>query len=239
VAGVAESGAGADRGRTGPDLIREHLRVLAGAAFAGLVVGLAGGVIGRIAMRLLVLTSDDGVDGAITDDDAVVNQFTLSGTVGLVLFIALGGVALAWLYVGAHRSLPASPRARSAIWAVLLWSVMGSQVFDPDGFDFSQLSPLWLGVVLFSILFLAMGAAIPIGVDRAIERWPSTWPGYLPFVAVVPGAVLAVGGGLAAALGDEASRRWAAVRWFGAAVMAAIVVLVGLPTLADVVRILT
>jgi hypothetical protein len=238
VAGLAERGTGADRGRSGPQLIREHLRVLAGAAFAGLVVGLAGGLFGRIAMRLLVLTSDDRVDGAITDDAAVVNQFTLSGTVGLVFFLALGGVALAWLYIGARRSLPASMPLRSTIWAVLVWSVIGSGVFDPDGFDFTQLSPLWLGVVLFSATFLAVGALIPIGVERAVERWPSTWPGYLPFVPLLPVAPFAIGG-VFAVLGDEASRRWRAVRWFGAAVMAAIVLFVGVPTLADVVRILT
>lgn len=232
---LPDRGEGPDRG--GPaGLIREHVRVLAGAAFAGLVIGLGGGIVGRLAMRVLVLTSDDRVDGGITDDEAVVNQFTFSGTVGLVFFVALGGAALAWLYVGARPSLPAAERLRSAIWAVLLWAVMGSQVFDPDGFDFTQLTPAWLGVLVFSAIFLAMGALIPIGVDRAVERWPTTWPGYLPFVAVVPAFPIYIGG-LAAVLGVEASR-WAIVRWFGAAVMAAIAVFVGGPAVADVVRIL-
>lgn len=218
--------------------MREHLRVLAGAAFVGLVVGgLIGGVVGRLAMRLLVLTSDDRLDGAITDDEAVVNQFTLSGTIGLIFFLALGGAAIAWLYVGARRSLPASMRLRSAIWAVLLWSVMASQVFDPEGFDFTLLTPVWLGVLVFSAIFVAVGALIPMGVERAIERWPSSWPAHLPFVALLPGFPI-FAGGVVAVIGVELSERWRIVRWFGAAVMTAIALLVGGPALADVIRIL-
>lgn len=220
-------------------MIREHLRVLAGAAFVGLVVGgLIGGVGGRLAMRLLVLTSDDRLDGAITDDEAVVNQFTLSGTIGLIFFLALGGAAIAWLYVGARRSLPASMRWRSAIWAGLLWSVMASQVFDPEGFDFTLLTPVWLGVLMFSAIFLAVGALVPIGVERAIDRWPRSLPAHLPFVALLPGFLILVGG-VVAVVGAELSERWRVVRWFGAAVMAAIALLVGVPAVADVIRILT
>lgn len=213
--------------------------MLAGAAFVGLVVGgVVGGVLGRLAMRLLVLTSDDRLDGAITDDEAVVNQFTFSGTIGLIFFLALGGAAIAWLYVGARRSLPASMRQRAAIWAVLLWCVMGQQVFDPDGFDFTLLTPAWLGVLVFSVIFLAVGALVAIGVERAIERWPSSWPGRLPFVALLPGFPV-YAGGVVAAVGAELSEHSRVVRWFGAVVMAAIVVLVGPPVVADVIRILT
>lgn len=219
-------------------MIREHLRVLAGTAAAGLLVGgIVGGVLGRLAMRLLVLTSDDRVDGAITDDDAVVNQLTLEGTVGLIFFLALGGVALAWLYVGARRSLPEPMWLRSTAWAVLLWVVMGSQVFDPDGFDFTQLSPVWLAVLLFSAIFLAVGALIPVAAERAIERWTPRAIGYLPLLAVLPGFVL-YAGGIVAAVGAAASERWRAVRVFGAAVMIAIAVLVGPPVIGNVLRIL-
>ena len=219
-------------------MIREHLRVLAGTAVAGFLVGgLVGGVVGRLAMRLLVLTSDDRVDGAITDDDAVVNQFTLSGTLGLIFFLGLGGVALAWLYVGARRSLPAPMWQRSAVWAGLLWAVMGSQVFDPDGFDFTQLSPVWLGVLVFTAIFLAVGALIPVVAERAIARWTPRTVGYLPLVALLPAFPL-YGGGVVAAVGADASEQWRAVRVFGALVMVAIAVLVGPPVVADVVTIL-
>jgi hypothetical protein len=227
-----------DHRRATGDLIREQLRIFAGSAFVGLVVGgLVGGVIGRLAMRLLVLTSDDRLDGAITDDEAVVNQFTFGGTVGLILFLAFGGVAIAWLYVGARRSLPAPMWMRSAIWAVLLWAVMGSQVFDPDGFDFTQLAPTWLGVLVFSAIFLAVGALVPPGVERAIRRWPSTWPGLLPLPALLPVFPL-YAGGFVAAIGADLSERHRGVRVFGSLVMAALFLWLGPPTFANVIRIL-
>lgn len=219
-------------------MIREKLRVLAGSALVGwIVAGLLGGIVGRLAMRLLVLTSDDRLDGAITDDEATVNQFTFGGSAGLFLFLAIAGIALAWLYVGARGSMPASPRVRAAIWAALVWSVAGSGVFDPDGFDFTQLSPTWLAVLLFSAIFLAIGALIALGVERAIPRWPERKLALLPLGLVGPmfpvlaGGIVAVGG---AALSD----RYRAVRIFGAVVMAAIVALIGLPTATNVIRIL-
>ena len=219
-------------------MIREHLRVLAGTAAAGFLVGgLVGGVVGRLVMRLLVLTSDDRLDGAITDDEAVVNQFTLSGTLGLIFFLGLGGVALAWLYVGARRSLPEPMWQRSAVWAVLLWAVMGSQVFDPDGFDFTQLAPVWLGVLTFSAIFLAVGALIPLAAERAISGWTARTVGYLPLVAVLPAFPL-YAGGVVAAVGADASEQWRAVRVFGSLVMVVIAVVVGPPVVADVLRIL-
>lgn len=199
---------------------------------------LVGGVLGRLAMRVLVLTSDDRIDGAITDDEAVVNQFTFSGTAGLALFIGLAGIALAWMYVGARHSLPASPRIRAGVWAALLWSAAGYGVFDPDGFDFTQLEPVWLGVVMFSAIFLAMGALIALGVERALERWPSHPVALIvPMLPMIPVAPLAAGG-IVAAVGATINERWRAVQVFGALVMTAIVVVFGGPTAANVVRIL-
>lgn len=223
--------------RLGP-VIREHLRVLSGSAFVGLVVGgLVGGVLGRIAMRVLVITSDERLKGAITDDEAEVNKFTFSGTVGLIFFIALVGVALAWLYVGARHSLPDSTPIRAAIWAVLLWSVTGSSVFDPEGFDFTQLSPRWLAAAMFSVIFLAMGGLIAIGVERALLRWPTRWFAHAPLVVLAPGFPL-YAGGFVAAFGSELNRRYRAVRIFGALVMVAIFLWLGPSTVVDVGRIL-
>lgn len=238
VGGGSLGGAGADRSRSFPDLIRESARVLAGAAFVGLLVGgIVGGVLGRLAMRLLVLTTDDRFDGFITDDDAVVNEFTLGGTIFLIAFLAFGGAALAWLYVGARSSMPAPLWARSTIWAALVWSVVGSGVFDPDGFDFTRLTPVWLGVGLFSAIFLAVGALIALGVERTMTRWPSRLPGLLPLAALLPAPPIYLGGVVAVA-GAWLSERWRAVRLFGALVMLAVFLNWGPPTAADVIRIL-
>lgn len=224
----------------GRDLsIRERLRVLAGAAAVGwLVGGIGGGIVGRLVMRLLVLTSDDRLAGSITDDDATVNEFTFGGSAGLFLFLAVGGIVLAWLYVGARHSLPPSPRLRAAIWATLVWSVVGAGVFDPDGFDFTRLSPRWLGVLLFSAIFLGIGALISLGVERSLERWPGRKLALLPLVLVGP-MFPVLAGGILASGGASISERSRGLRVFGAVVMAGIVVVVGLPTLVAVVRILT
>jgi hypothetical protein len=227
-----------DRGTTPTDRVREHLRVLAGAAAVGWVVaGALGGIVGRLAMRLLVLTSDDRLAGAITDDDATVNKFTFGGSAGLFLFLALGGIVLSWLYVGARTSMPDAPLARAGIWGVLVWSVTGAGVFDPNGFDFTQLSPRWLGVLLFSAIFLGIGAGIALGVERAIDRWPRRRLALLPIVLVGPMFPVYLGG-IVAAWGAEFSERNRALRRLGAVVMAGIFVALGIPTIADVIRIL-
>jgi len=191
-------------------------------------------------MRLLVITTaDDRLNGALTDDDAAVNRFTLGGTVGLVFFIGLAGIGLAWLYLGARRSLPDSAAIRAAVWAVLVWSVTGSGVFDPDGFDFTRLRPVWLGVLLFSALFLAMGALVALGVERFLDRYPSHPVALgLPLLPLVPVAPAAVGGLLALA-GAWLSERFRAVRILGTLVMVGFALNWGLPTAANVIRILT
>jgi hypothetical protein len=236
MAGTSRRGARAAGGGTTGDLIREHLRVLAGAAFVGLAVGLTAGALGRLLMRVLVLTSDDRLDGRITDDEAVVNQFTLDGTIGLILFVGFATVALAWMYVGARSCLPASVPVRAAVWAVLLWSVGGSMIFDPDGFDFTELSPVWLGLVSFSAIFLGAGALLVVGVERALDRWSARRLALLPLVPLLPVFPL-YAGGIVAAVGAEISARSRAVRIFGMAVMAAIFLKWGLATIADVTRI--
>jgi hypothetical protein len=226
------------RGAASRGGVREHLRVLAGAAAVGWVVaGALGGIVGRLAMRLLVLTSNDRLSGAITDDDATVNKFTFSGSAGLFLFLALGGIVLSWLYIGARASMPDTRLARAGIWAVLVWSVTGAGVFDPKGFDFTQLSPRWLGVLLFSAIFLGIGAGIALGVERVIDRWPQRRLALLPLLLVGPMFPVYLGG-VVAAWGAGLSERSGALRRVGAVVMAGIFVVVGIPTIVDVVRIL-
>jgi hypothetical protein len=46
---------------------------------------LVGGVLGRLAMRLLAVTSGQSAQGGVTDDQAIVGEATLRGTVTLAL----------------------------------------------------------------------------------------------------------------------------------------------------------
>lgn len=168
---------GADRRRPTGELIGEVLRLLAGVALVGFLVGaVVGGIGGRLAMRVLAITSDDRLAGLLTDD-------------------------------------------------------------DPDGFDFTRLSPTWLAVAMFAAIFFGVGALCALGVERVIDAWPSSVPAKLPVAMLVvafPLGLLALGSlGVATVL-----RLWLPLRVAGALGVAAMLANWGGPTSADVIRIL-
>jgi hypothetical protein len=236
---VTERGARADRGWSSHDLIDEWPRRAAIATVVGFVVGfVVGGLGGRLAMRILTITSDDRLRGVLTDDDEPVNRFTFSGTLGLAIFLGLGGIVIALVYLAGRDAAPSNVRLRAAVMAVLFWGVQGSDMFDPDGFDFTRLTPVWLGVLLFTAILLGVGALIPIGVERAIERWPTTWQAKLPAVLLVPTIFLA-GLAVACLAVAELVARLRVARIVVRALVAAALVIWVPPTAADVLRILT
>jgi hypothetical protein len=166
------------------------VRALTVGVFVGALVGaLIGGVGGRVAMRVLAVTSDDDFRGALTDDEEVVGEITMGGTVGLIIFIAILGVALDLLYLVLRRWLPARRPLRALSLAGLLWAVQGADMFDPDGFDFTELEPRWLSVAMFSAILLAAGAVTVLATDSALERWPEprlrNLYAYLPLLGVL------------------------------------------------------
>ncbi|HEX4904841.1 MAG TPA: hypothetical protein VFU93_05290 [Acidimicrobiales bacterium] len=173
-----------------PSAIARFVRVVAGACAVGLVVGgVIAGVGGRLAMRLLAVTSDDRLRGRVTDDDEVVGEITAGGTIGFIIFMALSGAALALFYVVLRRWLPAQARWRALAFAGLFWAVQGQDIFESDGFDFRELSPRWLAVLLFTAIMIAVGWLTVLGVDDALARWPlpspRSWASVLPLVPMI------------------------------------------------------
>lgn len=83
----------------------------ANMAASGVVAGvLAAGAGGRLAMRLLALTSPD-VRGMITEADATIGDITIGGTVSFILFAGLtAGLLSGALYA---VMLPLLPRGRA------------------------------------------------------------------------------------------------------------------------------
>src|SRR3954452_21127700 len=79
------------------------IRLVSATIIIGAVGGaIVGGLGGRVAMRILVLTSDEGVKGVTSDDGFQSGRFSLSDTVGLVIIAMFIGVLAALLYLVAH-----------------------------------------------------------------------------------------------------------------------------------------
>lgn len=139
----------------------------AGAVGGGLVGLLTGGVLGRLLMRLLAVTSPEHVRGRMTDDIQPVGQISLGGTLQLfVTTVALGAIA-GLIYLWVRRVLPPSSRGRSLLYASFTGSIGGAfLVHDHPSFDYSVLQPEWLAVLSFVAIPTLFGLLAPAVVDR-------------------------------------------------------------------------
>ena len=125
-------------------------------ALSGFVVG---GVLGRLGMRLLAVTSPEA-RGGMTDDQALVGEITLSGTANLFLAVTSLGALAGLVYLWVRRVLPKSMRGRVLSYGLFTGSVGGALfVHDHPSFDFTQLTPDWLTVSMFVALPLLFGIA--------------------------------------------------------------------------------
>ncbi|MBI2170140.1 MAG: hypothetical protein HYU28_11685 [Actinobacteria bacterium] len=185
------------------------LRLWAWATVAGILAGvLVFGVGGRIAMRILAVTSSDAVQGAFTDDGLEIGEVTLEGTIGLILFGGIfGGVIGGWFYAIIRQFLPTTPTRRR--WAgAAIGVAIGTQLFvDSEGRDFSILEPIWLPVALFVLLSGLFGFLVPLIADR-LRNWYETTPlrfprflAFAPLLLVIPTGIGFVVGLAVCALG--------------------------------------
>lgn len=176
----------ADGGRfTTRPTVLEFWRTLAVGAIGGGFVGLlTGGVLGRLLMRLLAVTSPKHVAGRMTDDIQPVGEITLGGTVNLfVTTIALGAIA-GLVYLWVRRVLPPSRRGRAALFALFVGSIGGAfLVHDHPSFDYSALKPEWLAVLSFVAIPTLFGLLAPRVIDR-LES-PDGWAGRVPAWTVI------------------------------------------------------
>lgn len=165
--------------------------VTAGAVGGGLVGLLTGGVLGRLLMRLLTVTSPSSARGRFTDDLAPVGRISVDGT--LVLFattITLGAIA-GLVYLWVRRVLPATPRTRAWLFALFTGSIGGAiLVHDHPSFDYSVLKPEWLSVMSFIAIPTLFGLVVPAVVDRLDAAGGWTHRGPVAAWAVAGAAVL-------------------------------------------------
>jgi hypothetical protein len=155
--------------------LRTALVTLAAGGASGLV---AGGILGRLGMRLLALTSPSIAQGRLTDDAARVGQFTLGGSVGLALGLAVAGAVLSPVYLLVRRVLPVSRVLRVGGSALIAGAVGGALlVHDHPSFDYSILQPAWLAVALFVGVPATYGALLASVVEWLAPPDPPRFPG--------------------------------------------------------------
>jgi hypothetical protein len=151
--------------------VAERLRVL---AVAGIPVGvLVGGIVGRLAMLLLRVTSPDHVRGIESDDGFTIGRFTFGGTYNLLLVAAAVGV------IGAAAQRAVGPWLLGPAWlrrtttALGAGAVVGAMLLHADGVDFTLLQPTWLAIGLFLAIPALFGALIGPVVDAVAA--PGSW----------------------------------------------------------------
>lgn len=156
------------------------------------------GVLGRLAMMLLARLNPQ-VAGVTSDDGFVIGQFTVDGSLNLlVLAGTFFGVLGAGCYVALRGLMIGPPWFRLASISGGPAVVVGALLVHTDGVDFRLLEPLWLAVGLFIALPLVYVA----GLHLLVERSPSakgavpTWAllGVAPWALLFPAGLALLAG---------------------------------------------
>lgn len=144
------------------------VRLLSSTVVIGAVAGaVIGGLGGRLAMRILFLTTGDEVKGVTSDDGFEIGRFTFANSLGLVVVCTVLGVIAAMLYLLTQPFVARLGRGAVPAMAVFYGIVGGALMVNPDGVDFTALDPAALAIVLFVGICAGFGAAVSALVNRA------------------------------------------------------------------------
>lgn len=139
-------------------------------AVAGALAGFVwGGVGGRLAMRIIFLSSDDRVRGLTSDDGFEIGRFS-ADTIFLLIFASFLGMA-GGLGYGLIRMLLEGPRwlIAIAVGVAAAAAAGGGFIVQSDGIDFRLLGPLWLTVGLFLLIPGAWGVTVVLLTERLLR----------------------------------------------------------------------
>jgi hypothetical protein len=142
-------------------------RHIGAASLAGIVAGmLVSGVLGRVAMRVVALTSAPELIGVETSNGNRVGDITVGGTAALAVFVGIvAGLAGGVLYASAEPWL--RPRRwKGVLFGAALLAGLGFAVLDPTNFDFKRFGFAPLNVAMFAAMFVAFGAVLAWLFDR-------------------------------------------------------------------------
>lgn len=141
--------------------------LVTGVVAGGLAGFVWGGVGGRIAMRVIFLTSDESVRGFTSDDGFEIGRMSFD-SVFLVIALTFVGAFLGGGYGVLRMFLKGPLWAMCGAMAVMVGAAGGAVVVNSDGIDFRLLEPLWLAVIMFVALPALWGATVPLVTDQIL-----------------------------------------------------------------------
>jgi hypothetical protein len=158
-----------DRTASRIDRLPRTWRLLAGGIAGGFAGGLVAGLGARGAMRLIGMAAGEQAQGTAPTGE-IVGRFTWLGTLGLLWFAVLVGIAAGLYYVWIRRFVPSSGLMKGLAFGGILLTTLAIELMLSDEFAFFE--PPILGVSLFALLPLVFGVvAVPVA-DRFVAATP-------------------------------------------------------------------
>jgi len=148
------------------------LAPLIGIASGALFGALIGGVAGRIAMRLVFLIDRD--TEAAQTDFGTIGEFTLGGSLTLLMLSAIAGAIGGAIYIGLRRWLPWSGVARGVFFGMMM--AFGPGVIFLGEIDLQIAEPAVPIYFMFIALMVAYGVGVALLTDR-LHAEPAIAPG--------------------------------------------------------------
>ena len=142
--------------------VNAALRKVALLGLASLAAGVAvGGVGGRIVMSVSAAIAPPEMIGRLTENGNRIGEFTIGGTIGLLVFVGLlGGLAGSVVVVSSDPWLRWAGPMKGLGFGVLTLAVFGYETFG--SVDFRLLKPVAVNVGMFLGLMLLYGFAVSV-----------------------------------------------------------------------------
>jgi hypothetical protein len=154
-----------------PEALIRHIVIIGiAAAITGIVIG---GLGSRLVMFFSRVFAVDTAIGRLTENGNRIGEFTVGGTLGLVIFVGIfAGLITAPMYFVAEPWIAWARGGRGLLFGLLLLAVGGTPLFAPGSLDFIIVGRQALNVAMFVGLFLVFGAVVAWLVSRLGRRLP-------------------------------------------------------------------
>ena len=151
-------------------------RLLSIGVMSGAIAGgVAGGLGSRVAMRIAGSLSEGATRAVQTQDGNTVGSMSVGGTIFLVIFAALIGIAGGILYMPFRALVPTHPRYTGALYGASLLFIFGFVIMDKGNPDYRTFGSPAMNIGTFSACYVLFGIIIaPIAewLNTALPEWP-------------------------------------------------------------------